>query len=610
MCGVVGYVGKRGCPQLIFDGLKRLEYRGYDSSGIAVLFDKKIHLVKSEGKLSKLEPLLPNLPANATIGMGHTRWATHGPPITVNAHPHMTDDIAIIHNGIIENYAEIKESLIKTGVSFKSQTDTEVALQLIAQKVKEHKNVRTALQEVVKLVHGAYAIGVLWKEEPDALYIIKQGAPVVLGIGQGENFFASDALALLAHTKQTIFLNDGEIAKITPAEAKIWDFLGNPISRAPVTLEWSSNSADKQGYRHYMLKEIYEQPSVVANTLSRLVNLSEKTLNMEELGLNGIDTSKVSSIIYVACGTAYYSAMISKYCVEQLSQIPVHVELASEFRYRKPYLNKNTLVIAVTQSGETADTLACIKHAVQNGCQTFAVCNVRYSSIPRSTTATLYMEAGPEVGVASTKAFTSMVLCHYLFALGLASKRKTISDSDLKSAIDSLNVLPIAVDRAVNQAQAVENIANKYYESSNFLFIGRGPSFVAALEGALKLKEISYIHAEGYAGGELKHGPIALVDKHMPIVAICAKDSHYEKMLSNVEEVKAREGLIIGVGDPNDQKVKALSKDMIPCPQISNESLQLILSVIPLQFLAYYVAVKRGTDVDQPRNLAKSVTVE
>jgi glucosamine--fructose-6-phosphate aminotransferase (isomerizing) len=359
-----------------------------------------------------------------------------------------------------------------------------------------------------------------------------------------------------------------------------------------------------------MLKEIHEQPAVIANTIARLVDSASGKIDTKEMGIDDLDLTRVKSIVYVACGTAYYSAMIAKYSVEQMVGVPVSVELASEFRYRDPYLDKDTLVIAVTQSGETADTLACIKHAASRGCQTFAVCNVRFSSIPRSSTATLYMEAGPEVGVASTKAFTSMVLCHYLFGLAIGQKKDRISKESYQQALESLRQLPSAVDRAVNAAGLIEDVAAKYYEATNFIFIGRGPSFMVALEGALKLKEISYIHAEGYAGGELKHGPIALIDKHMPVVAVAPLDGHYEKMISNVEEVRAREGVCIGVGDLQDDKFKALCQDYIPCPQVKDAALQTILSVIPLQFLSYYVAVKRGTDVDQPRNLAKSVTVE
>jgi glucosamine--fructose-6-phosphate aminotransferase (isomerizing) len=610
MCGVVGFVGARSCVQVIFEGLQRLEYRGYDSAGIATLADGKVYTVKSDGKLARLEPHLSKLPATSVIGMGHTRWATHGSPTTENAHPHVSGGLAIIHNGIIENYRVLKEQLIKEGYKFQSETDSEVVLHLLAKELKSTSVMREAILRVITQLEGAYALGVLWSGDPESLYLVKQGSPVVIGIGEGENYFASDALALLPLTKTVIFLNDGEMSRLTKSGVEMWGFNGKPITRAPSVLNWTAASAEKQGYRHYMLKEIHEQPAVMANIIGRLVNTKDGEIDGKELGLDGIDLTRVKSIVYVACGTAYYSALISKYSVEQHVGVPVSVELASEFRYRDPYLDTSTLVIAVTQSGETADTLACIKHASKMGCQTFAVCNVRFSSIPRASQSTLYMEAGPEVGVASTKAFTSMVLCHYLFGLAVGKKLGKLPPATYKAAIESVKQLPSAVDRAVNAAGIIEEVATRFYEAPNFIFIGRGPSYMVALEGALKLKEISYIHAEGYAGGELKHGPIALIDRHMPVVAVAPQDHHYEKMISNVEEVRAREGQIIGVGDLQDDRLKGLCADFIPCPSINDSALQAVLSVIPLQLLSYYVAVKRGTDVDQPRNLAKSVTVE
>ncbi|MCX6123150.1 MAG: glutamine--fructose-6-phosphate transaminase (isomerizing) [Proteobacteria bacterium] len=597
MCGVVGIVGKGPCVKTIFEGLRRLEYRGYDSAGIAVLNEGSVHLIKEEGKLSRLEPHLGELPNLARIGMGHTRWATHGAPTTLNAHPHVTKELAIIHNGIIENYRELKAELLQSGVIFKSETDSEVVLQLLTRELAAGSVMKQALIKTVARLQGAYALGIMWAGDPTSLFLVKQGCPVVIGVGDGENYFASDALALLPHTQKVVYLNDGEIGILTKESVALIDFAGKSVKREPSILNWSASAADKAGYRHYMLKEINEQSAVAANTIARLVDFKTGEINAKEMGLDQIDFSRVRNIIYVACGTAHYSTLIAKYSVEQMVGVPVAIELASEFRYRRPWLDKHTLVVAVTQSGETADTLACIKHAAAHGCQTYCICNVRFSSIPRTSQATLYMEAGPEVGVASTKAFTSMVLCHYLFGLAVGKAR-------------ALKLLPGFVDRAVNAAGLIEDVASRYYESSNCLFLGRGPSFMVALEGALKLKEISYIHAEGYAGGELKHGPIALVDRHLPIVAVAPQDHHYEKMLSNIEEVRAREGIVIGVGEINDQRFRELCKDYIPCPQIPDECLQSILSVIPLQLLAYYIAVKRGTDVDQPRNLAKSVTVE
>ena len=610
MCGVIGYVGLKPCVSLIFEGLQRLEYRGYDSAGISVVSEGEIVLVKSEGKLTALQPHLSKLPATATIGMGHTRWATHGAPNTVNAHPHILGDLALIHNGIIENYQELKEELIAKGAEFKSETDTEVALQLLHYQLKQTPDMNEALLKVTARLRGAYALGVMSAKDPGSLYLVKMGSPVVVGIGEGENYFASDALALLPLTKTALFLNDGELAKITATEVKVWDFNGKALQRHGSLLNWTAASAEKQGFRHYMLKEIHEQPAVISNTIARLVDLKGQSFNLKEFELDGIDLKSVKSIVLVACGTAHYASLLGRYILEEVAGIPVNAELASEFRYRNPYLDKSTLVIGVTQSGETADTLACVKHAREKGCQVYSICNVRFSSIPRSSMGTLYMEAGPEIGVASTKAFTSMVLCQYILALVIAERRGFLSVKTRDAAFSAMRNLPAQVDRAVNSAGLVEDVANRYYESKNMLFLGRGHSFPVAYEGALKLKEVSYIHAEGYAGGELKHGPIALVDRHMPIVAIAPKDKHYEKMISNVEEVRAREGIIIGIGDNDDKRFRDMSHDYIPCPQSTDGALQAILSMIPLQFLAYYVAVKRGTDVDQPRNLAKSVTVE
>lgn len=610
MCGVVGYIGDKNCTELIFNGLKKLEYRGYDSAGIAVYDGKSIHLVKAEGKLQNLEGKLAQLPKSAHVGIGHTRWATHGPPTMANAHPHMTEDVTIIHNGIIENYADLKKDLLARGVKFSSDTDTEVVLHLLAAEIQAASSVKDAIVKTLGQIHGAFTIGLFSKKDPDALYLMKQGSPCVIGVGEGENFFASDALALLPHTKKLIFLNDGEMARLTKTKIELWDFLGDALHRKPVTVDWTAASADKQGYKHYMLKEIYEQPAVIANTLGRLIDTKNQRIITEKLLPKNFAQLDIDYIVYVACGTAYYSTVLAKYFLEALANIPVSAELASEFRYRKPCITKRTLVIAVTQSGETIDTLACIKYAKSLGCPTFSICNAPYSSIPREVDHTVYMECGPEVGVASTKAYTAMVLNHFLFTLAVAKQLQRLSSQDEKKHISDLMKLPIVIDKCLSYLEKIEEVAQKFSESEHFLFIGRGVQYVTAMEGALKLKEISYIHAEAYAGGELKHGPIALVDKNMPIVAIIPKDSTYEKMISNVEEVRAREGVIIVLGDPADEKIKSLAAAFIPCPEIKNDYLQAIVSVIPLQLLAYDIAVKRGTDVDQPRNLAKSVTVE
>ena len=538
MCGVIGYVGSKPCARLIFDGLKRLEYRGYDSAGIAVLDTEngpaKIELVKAEGKLIHLEPHLGELPQKATMGMGHTRWATHGAPTARNAHPHLHGDLVIIHNGIIENYRELKEQLMKSGVEFKSDTDTEVVLHQLHAELDRTKDLKAAIMATVKHLRGAYALGIIYAREPGQMYVVKQGSPVVLGAGDGENFFGSDALALLPHTNRAVFLMDGEFARLTADKIEVWDFSGQPLRREPAVLNWSAASADKQGYKHYMLKEIHEQPAVMSSMMSRLLDLKANGFVEKETGLDALDLGRIKNVAIVACGTAHYAGQIGRYMIEEFTRLPANVELASEFRYRNPCIDSSTLVIAVSQSGETADTLACVKHAAAQGCQVMSICNVRFSSIPRASQAVLYMEAGPEVGVASTKAFTAMVLSFYIVALAMGVKRGKVDPGRLEKSFDAMRRLPALVDRAVNAAGVIEEIAHKIYEAQNMLFIGRGPSFPVATEGALKLKEVSYIHAEGYAGGELKHGPIALVDRHMPVVSIAPRDSTYEKMISNI----------------------------------------------------------------------------
>jgi glucosamine--fructose-6-phosphate aminotransferase (isomerizing) len=610
MCGIIGYIGKKPATEVIFRGLEKLEYRGYDSAGIAVVAAGELAYVKCEGKLANLAPKLSTLPTGATMGMGHTRWATHGAPTTENSHPHVADGLAIIHNGIIENYAELKRELQSRGVQFKSETDTEVVLHLLLSEVATGASPMAALIKVLARLEGAYSLGVISENDPTTMLIAKHGSPLVVGIGSNENFFASDALALIDHTKSVVFLNDGEMAAITKDGVNFFDLKGKPITREPVTLQWTAATSDKGGYRHYMLKEIHEQPTILANTIKRLVDFTGKKFRDDLLGLDQVDIKKVDRIHMVACGTAYYSALVAKYAIEPLLKVPVEVELASEFRYRQPVLAKTCLVIPVTQSGETADTLASVKYAKEMGCQVLAVCNVMYASIPREATATLYMEAGPEIGVASTKAFTSMILNMRILSLAMASKKFSLPFEHFAQQINALRAFPPTLDVALNCREKVQALAETYYEDEHCIFIGRGASYPISLEGALKLKEISYIHAEGYAGGELKHGPIALIDKHMPVVSIAPGDKYHDKMLSNVEEVRARGGRILGIGGSKDERFRQLCVDYVECPQIDDEILQSILSVIPLQFFSYYVAVRRGTDVDQPRNLAKSVTVE
>lgn len=609
MCGIVGYIGKQKCIDVVFEGLGKLEYRGYDSTGMAVMgADAKIYTEKSEGKLSKLRNLLVHLPKDSKSGLGHTRWATHGAATKANAHPHMSDKMAIVHNGIIENFRDLESELIKKGVTLKSQTDTEIVLHVLLDLYLVKKNMREALVALRNKIKGSYSLGILVEDEPNFIYFVKEGSPLVIGQSDGENMFASDALAIIEYTKKVHFLKDGEMGRISATSIELWDEYGVSFEREPTVLDISSFSVGKGGYKHFMLKEINEQPAVIAKTIQRFVDFDLGSFNESSLGLDAIDTSKVRAIHIVGCGTAYLAGLIGKYILEPVVNVPVQVELASEFRYRNPYLDQNTLVIPITQSGETADTLASLKHAIEKGCQSLAVCNVHFSTIPRTAKATLYMEAGPEIGVASTKAFTSQVLCLYILAHALAVKMQR--KIQLQPMFEALKALPSQIEQSIGLGASVEKISQSYYEVKNCIYIGRSANSSVALEGALKLKEISYIHAEGYAGGELKHGPIALVDQHMPVVAICPKDRHYEKMISNIEEVRAREGAIFGIGAIGDHKFESICRDFIGLPQSTDEVLQSIINVIPLQLFAYYVACRRGTDVDQPRNLAKSVTVE
>lgn len=611
MCGIMGFTGTRPCRDLVFEGLQKLEYRGYDSSGIAVAEDGHIHCIKASGKLSVLEKLLGGLSDQATAGMGHTRWATHGPPSVANAHPHRHEGLAIIHNGILENYKELKIQLLEKGTKFASDTDSEIIVHLLKDELALVGDIKMAILNVLPQLKGAYGLGIMSNTDPDAIYLVKQGSPMVVGLGEGENLFASDALALLSHTKRFVFLEDGEIARISPNELDCWDFYGTPLTKEHRTLEQESTSYEKGGYRHFMHKEIHEQPAICRQTLQNFCSLTDNHLDRESLGLSSLDLKQIKRVHLTGCGTAYHAGLIGRYMFEELLKLPVEVELASELRYRRSSLGPNSLLVAMTQSGETADTLACVKLAKSLGTQTLSVCNVPFSSIPRETTSSLMMQAGPEIGVASTKAFTAMILDLYLFGLALAEAMETITKSELTQTLQGLKTLPALTEQVMASERVIEDIAGKYTEATSCLFIGRGMSFPIALEGALKLKEISYIHAEGYAGGELKHGPIALIDKNTPVVAIIPKLEPYRsKMLANVAEVCAREGRILGIGDADDSEFRGMCEDYIAIPTSADHLVSALLSVIPLQFFSYYVALHRGTDVDQPRNLAKSVTVE
>lgn len=606
MCGIVGYIGNKNATPILIEGLKKLEYRGYDSAGIAVLLNNKIHKAKSLGKLAKLEEILKLAPIIGNPGIGHTRWATHGRPSDRNAHPHSDckKNLTVVHNGIIENYLSLREKLIKGGHKFRSETDTEV----IAHLIEEYYNDTTleaALQKALKQIKGSYAIGIISKKEPQKLIAARHDSPLIIGINKGEKFIASDIPAFLNHTRTALLLRDGEIAVIKKDSVKILDREGKAAKRKSFHVLWDAKQASKSGYKHFMLKEIFEQPKVVLETLSgRLI--AGKQIYLDGINLTSAQLKKIKKIFIVACGTAYHAGLIGKYLIEEIAKIPVEADLSSEFRYRNPILDSNTLFIAVSQSGETADTLAAIREAKKAKVKTLAICNVIGSSLTREAKNTLYTRAGIEIGVAATKTFTAQLAALYLLAFWLAQERGgKIEEGYLKE----IYKIPKYIDFILKSHQTIKDWTGKFYRSFNFLYLGRGINYPIALEGALKLKEISYIHAEGYAAGEMKHGPIALIDRHVPVVALATQGKTYEKIISNIKEVKARQATVLAIATRSDKDLQKNIKEIYYIPK----TLQLfypILNVIPLQLLAYYISEKRGCDVDQPRNLAKSVTVE
>ncbi len=613
MCGIVGYVGSRPCLDILYQGLSLLEYRGYDSAGITLMTEGVIQSQKNEGKLSKLKPLLEGMSKQATMGLGHTRWATHGAPSRVNAHPHGDDELSLVHNGIIENYKVLKNQVVSRGARYFSETDTEVMFHMLRQEVSNTSSFQDALFQVIDQLEGAYSLGVITKDDPEALYLVKQGSPLVVGLGDGENYFASDALGVINHTKEVVFLEDGQVARLTRNSLEIWNHKKEPVEVISQTLDFSEVSTGKGANDHYMQKEIYEQPRVISKFIDnhwKGSRAADSVISKSPLILDCISYREIERIHIIGCGTAYLAGKAGQYMFEELCGVPTTTELASEFRYRKLALSKNSLVIAMSQSGETADTLACVKEAKSQGVPVYSICNVEHSSLHRESSQTLLMRAGPEVGVASTKAFTMMLLSLYSVALKMAQVTGSISKEDCDTGIEDMLSLPHKVEQALGESEKIKSLATSFTHVQSSLYIGRGYSYPIAVEGALKLKEISYIHAEGYAGGELKHGPIALVDEKTPIIAICSRVDSHDKMLSNIEEVCARGGLVLGVGASDDWKLQSLCKHYINCPQIDNGPLQAILSIIPLQLLSYYVALSRGANVDQPRNLAKSVTVE
>ncbi|NQX86296.1 MAG: glutamine--fructose-6-phosphate transaminase (isomerizing) [Flavobacteriaceae bacterium] len=615
MCGIVGYIGHREAYPIILKGLKRLEYRGYDSAGIAIYDGNTIKLSKTKGKVEDLEKcVLDEISTNGKLGIGHTRWATHGVPNNVNSHPHYSNsgDLVIIHNGIIENYESLKKELVKRGYSFHSETDTEVLINLI-EDVRNNENVKLgkAVQIALNQVVGAYAIAVFDKTKPDEIVVARLGSPLAIGIGDKEFFIASDATPFLEYTKNAIYLEDEEMAVVRLEKGikirKIKDdSLVDPYIQE---LQLNLEQIEKGGYEHFMLKEIYEQPNAILDTFRGRLSVEQAIIKMAGIEDNMKRFLNADRIIIVACGTSWHAGLVAEYIFEDLARIPVEVEYASEFRYRNPVIKENDIVIAISQSGETADTLAAIKLAKSKGAFVFGVCNVVGSSIARATNAGAYTHAGPEIGVASTKAFTTQITVLSLIALRLSRAKGTISSTDYRMHLIELEMIPKKVENALKSDENIKAIAAIYKEASNCLYLGRGYNFPVALEGALKLKEISYIHAEGYPAAEMKHGPIALIDENMPIVVIATKKGHYEKVVSNIQEIKSRKGKIIAIVTEGDETVKSIADHTIEVPE-TLESLSPLLTTIPLQLLSYYIAVMLGKNVDQPRNLAKSVTVE
>jgi glucosamine--fructose-6-phosphate aminotransferase (isomerizing) len=609
MCGIIGYIGKDPAVPILIEGLKKLEYRGYDSSGVAVLQNGKFEVRRAVGKLQNLEALLRGETLTGRIGVGHVRWATHGRPSEENAHPHRAGSVVVVHNGIIENYTALKKELSAQGRTFHSETDTEVIAHLIDSIAQKGGGLDEAVREAAARLQGAYAIAVIDERNPDVVVGARKGSPLVVGLGQGEFFIASDIPAILHRTRDVLFLNDDEMVVLSDEGVKVMDLKGKELTRDITRVLWNPVMAEKGGYRHFMLKEIFEQPRAIMDTIRGRISQETGAIHLEEIGHVREQLPRVKKIYIVACGTSWHAGLVGKYMFEELAAITTEVDIASEFRYRSPLVGKDDLFIAITQSGETADTLAAMREARKRGAAVIAICNVVGSTASREADGVVYTHAGPEIGVASTKAFTAQLTALYLFGLFIGSLRRTLSPDDVKKRLADLVHIPSLVEHCLEYNDAIEQIAKRYFKASDFLYLGRGPNFPVALEGALKLKEISYIHAEGYPAGEMKHGPIALIDENMPVVVLAGRNSVYEKILSNIEEVKARGGIVIALPTEGDADIAKHVDHVIPVPS-TNQLLTPILMSIPLQLLAYHIAVLRGADVDQPRNLAKSVTVE
>jgi len=615
VCGIVGYIGNRSAQEVLIGGLRRLEYRGYDSAGVAILNvhtrsqrAASLQIKKRAGKLHTLEALLTKRPVKGRLGISHVRWATHGIPNTANAHPHWDcrGRIALVHNGIIENYAQLKKQLIKKGHKFRSQTDTEVIVHLIEEFYRKIP-LEEATRKAVSKLEGSFAIGVMSKKEPGKLVGVRSGSPLIVGLGKNENFLASDIPALLDYTRDIIFLEEEEIAVLTKEGFKVTNFKGIEIPKKPTRINWDNSCAQKQGYRHFMLKEIYEQPRVLRQILSSYIK--GDVINFGDTAISPALLKTIDNIVIVACGTAYHAGLAGKYALEELTRIPVTVDLSSEFRYRTPIIGKKTLVVAISQSGETADTLAAVKEAKRRQAKVLAVCNVVGSSLTRESDFVLYTLAGPEIGVASTKAYTAQLTVLYLLAMHLARVKGKASSVLIRRLIKELRTIALKQEEFLQKDRDVLKVARSHHRLGSFLYLGRRINYPSALEGALKLKEISYIPAEGYAAGEMKHGPIALIDEYRAVVCIAVDSDIYEKMVSNIQEIRARSGKVVVIASENNTHIKAHAQKTIYVPK-SSELLSPLLVALPLQLLAYHIAVVRGCDVDQPRNLAKSVTVE
>ena len=620
MCGIVGYVGNKQVVPLIIDGLRKLEYRGYDSAGIAVVNDgHNLEIRRAEGKLRNLEEAIRLSPIDGTYGIGHTRWATHGRPTEENAHPHRdcTGRVVVVHNGIIENYLQLKERLRKSDHRFVTETDTEIIAHLIEEYLKHDETFEQAVRSTVGELRGIFALSIINAEEPDTIIAVRQGPPVVIGLGDREFFVASDIPPILQHTRDVFFLGDGEIAIINKDAVRVIDFEGNSVQPSIQRITWDPIMAEKGGFKHFMLKEIYEQPRSVRDTVQGRISLDSGQVFLDEMSnITETDFKRFTSIKIAACGTSWHAGLAGKYMIEQLARIPVDVDYASEFRYRNPVMGENDLLLVISQSGETADTIAALREAKELGAKILAICNVQGSMIVREADGTILTHAGPEIGVASTKAFTGQMIALYLLGLYLGQLRGALTEDEARYHAQELAELPVKLEHLLNESDGIEELSKEFFRSTDFLYLGRGINFPVALEGALKLKEISYIHAEGYPAGEMKHGPNALIDERLPVLFINTREEgnraselRYEKTHSNIVEVKAREGIVISVLTEGDSMSSMVSDHVIEIPKAS-DLLSPILSIIPLQLLAYHIAVRRGCDVDQPRNLAKSVTVE